>query len=308
MLLATTVTSEVTRAPAPGWIAAALWLAAACLAWALFGRVRGTTLSAPAAWAIGSALALAVVEAALALRPGWSGTFGAALAHYAAAAASFCPPIAVLGAKRPQDRGWQWIVLSLWIVLLVPAGQAWAAHSGAELRLPFAWKFMLFALTIGGFLNYAFTRWTLTALIYASTQANLLIFGTVGNKNLNIAAPAALILVAVWQLRSHRRGSTLDTGTSLDQYTDRWLNFRDGWGSFWALRVKNRINETASLSNWPVRLEWGGFVASDSGPAPGIDGRLAAQIQQSMDSLLWRFERNDKPPVPAHADTVQKTH
>jgi hypothetical protein len=298
-MFAATATPAAAIASTSGWVAAALWLAAAGLALTAFIRVHGTTLRAPAVWAVCSALVLAAVEAVLAYRAEWSGTFGADLALYAAAVGTFCPPMAVLGAKRPQDRGWQWIVLSLWIVLLVPAGQAWAAASGAQLHLPLAWSFMLLTLGVGGYLNHTFTRWAPTALAYTVTQACLLVPWTGGSGDRYFSAPWALVIVAAWQTWTRHPSDKIRSGEALTSFNQRWLAFRDGWGSFWGLRVKNRVNETASLSNWPVRLEWSGFVANDRGAPPEIDQRVAAQIQQAMDSLLWRFERIDKPKPDA---------
>ena len=39
---------------------------------------------------------------------------------FAAAMIVFCPAMALLGAKRPQDKPWQLIVLSLWGILALP--------------------------------------------------------------------------------------------------------------------------------------------------------------------------------------------
>jgi hypothetical protein len=81
----------------------------------------------------------------------------------------------------------------------------------------------------------------------------------------------------------------------LAPFTQRWSNFRNGWGAFWALRVMHRINETAELSQWPVRLAWGGFAFTEEHRhVATLDASVAAQIQQTMDSLLWRFERRDQ--------------
>jgi hypothetical protein len=78
-------------------------------------------------------------------------------------------------------------------------------------------------------------------------------------------------------------------------FDQRWLAFRDGWGAFWALRVMGRVNESAERSGWPVRLGWHGFTSIDGTAPPEIDERIAAQVEQAMDSLLRRFERIDAP-------------
>jgi hypothetical protein len=64
-----------------------------------------------------------------------------------------------------------------------------------------------------------------------------------------------------------------------------------------------RVNESAELSGWAVRLTWRGFTPTDGTAPPEIDERIAVQIAQAMDSLLRRFERvdgaspGDSPPA-----------
>jgi hypothetical protein len=104
-----------------------------------------------------------------------------------------------------------------------------------------------------------------------------------------------LFAVASWLRRSSSRDADIPA-------TERWLAFRNGWGAFWALRVMHRINETAEASQWPVRLTWGGFASADEHrDATTLDDRVTTQIEQTMDSLLWRFERRRErePRVPA---------
>jgi hypothetical protein len=75
----------------------------------------------------------------------------------------------------------------------------------------------------------------------------------------------------------------------------RWTAFRDGWGAFWGLRLLQRVNQTAELSRWPVRLDWwNGLVVSNGDEAEGViavDKQTIEQIEQAFDSLLRRFER-----------------
>jgi hypothetical protein len=78
----------------------------------------------------------------------------------------------------------------------------------------------------------------------------------------------------------------------------RWIRFRDGWGAFWGLRILQRVNQTAALSGWPVRLEWvRGFVPASGQSAEEVASATVKppvdHIEQTLDSLLRRFERLD---------------
>jgi hypothetical protein len=273
---------------------AAMALALAFVALRAFQRLRGTTLAAPAAWATAAALAIALVEAALAALGNAISPLASSLLRYTAAVGTFCPLMAVLGAKRPQDRGWQWIVLSLWIALVVPAGQAWLTASGTSFQLPPMWSLLVVALFALLPLNYGPT-----------SRGGKTMFATLGQASLHgqwimsdpmplmaTGVGLALILVAsVWPARPEL-STAPNLFTSADAFTVRWLAFRDGWGAFWGLRVMNRINESADAGHWPVRLAWGGFVPVDEQAVAGaFDDQIAPQIRQAMDSLLWRFER-----------------
>jgi hypothetical protein len=307
-------------------LAAALAAFVALLAAAGFRKVRGTTLAAPLAWAVVSAIVFALVEATLAWNGDAVSDSHASLLRYAAAVGTFCPLMAVLGAKRPQDRGWQWIVLSLWIVLLVPAGQAWASRTGGELQLAPMWRLMLGALIALGLLNYLPTRHAFAAAMVAVAQLGLLEdYFTAPSSDSTTHRLGAVALMALAALRATKGDGTRFSppDDQLAPFTQRWLIFRDAWGAFWALRILHRINETATLSHWPVRLQWHGFAPVDTAPPHDPTPPLTtphsairnpqseipplpqskiqnpkskivhtAHIEQTLDTLLRRFGRD----------------
>jgi hypothetical protein len=240
---------------------------------------------------------MAAVELGLALRGMASNTLTASLWHYAASIGAFCPAMAVLGAKRPQDRGWQWVVLSLWIILLAPAGHALAASTGTRLELSGLWRLMIAALMIMELLNYLPTRHALSALCAVSGQAMLLspfLWGSQSDpKSRSLALVCLLAAACMALMRAPISQVPTKEGISmtspLDAFNQRWRLFRDGWGAFWGLRILQRINQTAELSGWPVRLQWStGFQAVDDRP---LDDATVLHIKQMLDSLLRRFER-----------------
>lgn len=262
---------------------------------ALYGvkKLRDTTLVAPCLWVAIAASCLfffAIVQTQTA----------AGLAHsvlrFAVAAMTLCPLIAVLGAKRPQDRGWLWVVAALWFILVWPAGQTLAKPVGPEFEIFLPWKLFIIALIAMGPLNYLPTRHWLASMFVAGGQ--LLLF----SKFLGIPQPdwwlsiaalsfvIAAILVVIWH-------NSFTTSTTLSEQTARWLWFRNAYGAFWGLRIMQRVNETAALRNWPVELTWSGFekVNSVAGrpeagdPRPEASATVVAEIDQSLDTLLRRF-------------------
>jgi hypothetical protein len=269
-------------------------------------RLRGTTLAAPAVWVILVALVQAAVALALAIRSDWRGSFGASLAHYAADVGTLCPMMAVLGAKRPQDRGWQWVVAALWVVLLVPAVQSWAGRSASTVQVSLPWLAAMSWLSGMTLWNYLTTRWAIPAFFVFLSQLQFLYWlpGFEWEGSVIVGCLFAAIWVTVATLR---RQTPSTEPLSLAAFDQRWLKFRNGWGAFWGLRIRNRINEAAELAGWPVRLEWGGFApaekADENSAAASlqIEPRVAAHIEQTMDSVLRRFERVDKPQEPTRA-------
>ena len=93
--------------------------------------------------------------------------------RFAAAMATFCPLMALLGAKRPQDRAWQFIVFSLWIVLSLPSFE-WLLFGGvAEIHPARFW--FLVVLTLIGATNGLTTRYWPSGLLFAGGQLALLV-------------------------------------------------------------------------------------------------------------------------------------
>ena len=279
-----------------GWLAIACPVLLALAGFAILPRVRGTTLTAPTLWWIAAATAIVAVEALLAYNNVAPSSLAASLWRYTAAVGTFCPLTAVLGAKRPQDRGWQWVVASLWLVLLVPVAQAVASPSGTQLELVAAWRWLLWGFIAMGLLNYLPTRFALSALLVAAGQVVLL--SGPANIAQSLSPPARTAIAATLFLAARGLASlpyNRAPAATLSQ-TTRWLAFRDAWGAFWALRVLQRVNQSAELSHWPVRLQWSGFVSTNEAPdnasTISLDAPTTAAVDQSLDALLRRFVQN----------------
>lgn len=238
-------------------------------------------------WSIVSLVAVAGVEVWIAddaLEPATAGAL-----RFFAALSTFCPGMAVLGAKRPQDRAWQAIVLALWLVLALPAGQSMLLGIGA-VELHSAWSWFLVILIAAGGINYLFTRFWLASLIFVSAQLILLaqflswLPAVVPGEQAPIVglglADAALVLAAlgVWPARA--------AATPIDRV---WIDFRDAFGVVWGLRIAERINASARMYGWNVVLSWHGLVQPDGTPAAALPPETDQAVRESLKTLLRRF-------------------
>lgn len=257
-------------------------------------RVAGTTLVGPVLWAIISVASIVVSEIMITISmPSWS-----AQIRYMAATSALYPAIAVLGAKRPQDRGWTFIIGSLWIVLVLPAAQAVVFGYGSELDLHWAWRYFLLLLVVAGWSNYVLTRFWFASTLLALAQSVLLgsCLPGIGIDLGGNSVPVALTIVAatcliIWfQIRV-----PISPGINAV-----WRDFRDAFGAVWGLRIMERINSLAAQENWKQSLMWSGFelrkpadVPENSGDPPVVSPLNASteqiQIKQCLRTLLRRF-------------------
>ncbi len=283
-------TTVVAITPPPNTIACVFAALLAAMALRGFVRLRATTLAAPCLWAALSATCLAV--GAL-LEPKLDGISLSAF-RFAIAATTLCPLMAVLGAKRPQDRGWQWVVLSLWIVLVWPAAQAVLLPAGIRVELFAAWKLFLWCLIGVGLLNYLPTQNWRAAILVAVGQVLFLRehlwLGASRSPEWDPLVGLGCLLSAA-ALVAYPRNTLEAQQTTLDSLTVRWLSFRNSYGAFWALRILGRVNHAAELRDWPMRLHWSGFeMLEDRQPTE----EQLAELEQTLATLLRRFVAIDR--------------
>lgn len=212
--------------------------------------------------------------------------------RYAAGCLTFAPLMAVLGAKRPQHRGWQFVVLCLLAVLLLPSAEALLFVPGRSLSLFGARPWFLVILLSVGILNYLFTRWWPSALLYAAGQCLLLAeqwpwpFPVTA---WSVTAGVACLILALALVRSG-----IPPRRAVEHPVDRlWLDFRDAYGALWALRVAERFNAAADLYDWEVHLGWQGMLPREK------TGRQVAEVdqQESMDQVLDNLLRRFVSPA-----------
>src|SRR6478752_3809682 len=92
-----------------------------------------TTLTGAWWWSVAALVAWAGTELADVLAVVSAGNLEPL--RLAAISLSFCPVVAVLGAKRPQHAAWNFVVLSLWAIVTLPAAENFFLHPGQKLTL-----------------------------------------------------------------------------------------------------------------------------------------------------------------------------
>ena len=268
------------------------------LLWLRRRQLAGTTLGSMCWWLCGTICAIAVVECWLAISRPASETIGLAL-QFGAASLSFCPTMSVLGAKRPQDKAWNFIVLSLWVVLVLPALEAVTLHLDQPFDLSTARSWFVLVLIVVCAANRVGTRGTLAGLVFAAAQLLLfapylplgidtLVIHSAGGGLSLLSLAIGIDVVNTYWGRPGRHG-----------WDRLWLDFRDTFGTLWALRVAERINAASEICDWQLRLAWGGFrfenadsqVASTQ--AVPLDDETQASLRTTTANLLRRFVTNE---------------
>lgn len=249
-------------------------------------QARGTTLIGPLGWVIAAAAAVGTVECLTAL--GWLGEASDAW-RFAAAVGVFSPWMSLLGAKRPQDNAWHFIVGSLWGVQAMPAAEVIFLRPGQTLAIIDFRAYFLIVLIGLSLLVHLPTRYWLAGLIAIAGQVALLwdylpfsADRTPGNEVAIACALFALSAVVAsiiaWRARVVRPFDRL------------WCDFRDAFGALWAARVMERVNASATMQSWTFQLGWSGFHAADD-PLRAVDipPEKRAELRQVMRNLLRRF-------------------
>ncbi len=276
-------TSEMLFASAA--VAVPAWAVAAVLTIAL-RRLGGTTLVAPVFWgwvAVGTVAGVELIAAAGfgGAAPRWLG-----VARYIAAMATFCPLIAVLGAKRPQDRAWQLIVVALWFVLSLPALQDMIYHYGRPVSIDPAWRWFLLILIAAGLVNYLPTRYWPSSALLGAGQILLLIdylpFDLQWPLGDGARVPVALSFFAVGSLLpalGWPRASLTPRAAEHSPAAEKlWRDFRDAYGMLWAVRIGERAGAAP-------------HVASNSLTASKRENQASGTAQASPESDVQQLER-----------------
>jgi hypothetical protein len=247
--------------------------------------LRGTTLVAPWRWACVSFAVLAGGELLLACLAVDGSSSWTAHVRYLAGATTLAPFVALLGAKRPQDRAWQWIVLALLLLMALPSVKAILFDAGAPPAPHTAWRLLVAIALASQLANYLPTRFWSSALLTGLAQLGWLVgylpsVARPPGGQLPLAG-MALATAAIWLARRPPPHVRL-----FRRPIDRvWLDFRDAYGALWALRVAERFNASAAMHGWPMRLGWEGLreeagVRSQEPAGKGVRSQESGAGQQ----------------------------
>ncbi len=204
--------------------------------------------------------------------------------RYLALGLTGCAGVAVLGARRPGVAAWNFVVLGLLAVFLLPV-----ALGLGRPRLEWAHvTFLAVALAVG-VLNYLPTRLVLAALFLGLGCGGELWGLAVGGPP---AGPSALALgvsrlalaLAPWVALVQVRQRVLPP----DAFDRLWLGFRDRFGFVWAQRLREQFNAAAANAGWPVVLRWRGLRRVPGTARPGPETQT--EFVGALRALLKRFE------------------
>lgn len=224
---------------------------------------------------------------------GWMGTICEPL-ELAAISLSFCPVVAVIGAKRPQHLAWSFVVLALLGIVALPAAESLALRPGVRIHISDARSVFLWILIALGPINFFPTRYWLAALFVAGGQVVALAPQLVLlRRDLVDGGPlAGLVLCGcamVCAQDAYRRPRNARSA-----HDRLWLDFRDSFGLFWGLRLQERVNAAARQAGWDLELSWSGFVRpSDGANLATLDPAVEPALRTSMRGLLRRFVSNE---------------
>lgn len=253
-------------------------------------RLAGTTLVAVLPWMVAAAIAwggwcLGLWWQIVQHEPRWSGILDRIA--YLAAVLSLCPPMVVLGARRPTNRAWTGFVIVPMIVVLCWPMLTTAVSGSWERRFKIESPQLmgLLLVVVMSYGNYLGGRLTFPAFLAA---AGVLFVGIDASqqKAYWLDGPGvvviALLILAAGLLSCARRLRTWPPPA--DRFDGVWREFSLLFGLVWSRRLLDRINAIAEKQQWPGRLHADGFHWERP-----LDDVTQRQVDHALRWLLRRF-------------------
>ena len=254
-------------------------------------QVKHTTLVGPWLWSLGGVGSLGLVEIVFQCQPAVQAAPWLSAARFIAAALTLCPTVAVLGAKRPQHRAWNFVVLTLWGIVSLPSIGSLALGRGTDFLLTDLRGAILWILIVLPAINYLPTRFSFGALLVVLGE--IILFAPqlpMLGRSIVATDPGLVSLGCFLATAWLTWKSPARAGRTRHSFDQSWLAFRDRFGLFWGLRLQERVNAAARQYGWPFYLSWSGFRgAEDQLLLDAIPPAHERALRQTLMGLLRRF-------------------
>ena len=250
--------------------------------WRAWYLSRRTSLIQAVHWAMVAWFGWTV---ALAFADKWSGP-AELQACYLALCLTGCAGIAVLGARRPGMNAWNFVVVALLAMILLPLAEGYVRDRVVN---PDPVRLVCIAATISfGIINYLPTR-------FAPASILLLIGCTLefiaishpnhddGPQRKTLQLGWICLAFVPWLSYWCIRGESPD----LSEFDRRWLSFRNRFGFLWAERLRDQFNRSAAHANWPVVLRWQGLRVQKGSALPPSEEKI--EMVKTLVALMKRF-------------------
>jgi hypothetical protein len=183
-----------------------------------------------------------------------------------------CAGVAVLGARRPGVTAWNFVVVGLLAVLLLPI-----LNGLGELRLESAQELFLGVTLLVPLLNYLPTRLG-PGVLLAAAGCGLEMARLIEPASPAWFRPVGLGLLAggpwtAWAGQWKR-------GSSATEFDRLWLSYRDRFGFVWGQRLREQFNRAADHAGFPVVLRWKGLQPETTADAAALMSLLRAVLKR----------------------------
>jgi hypothetical protein len=258
-----------------------LLLSGAYPLWKAWRANRATSLRDALGWACLAWLAWVGTLVALA-----GAASGAAVARYLSLCLTDCAVVAVFGARRPGVGAWNFVVLGLLGVTLLPLAESVFLYGTPQVQ---ANRMILVAAVIGaGVLNYLPTRLAPAAMMVGMGCGIEILIAVDANEmssRWGQVAPVSRLLLAFCPWAAFL---SVEWRPAPRSVVDRmWRDFRDRFGLLWAQRLREQFNRSAANAGWPVYLYWQGLRRTPGAPPPSPSQH--EEIVNALTALMKRF-------------------
>ncbi len=259
-----------------------VWLTGVYPLWRAWQANRETSLLHAVCWAIAS---WAAWGAALASAARWP-SLAATVSCYSALSLTGCAAVAVLGARRPGVRTWNFVVVALLAVELLALAES--LLTAGTLRLNVFQLTCLAGPLAVGVLNYLPTQLApaaLSLLLGCALEFAALVLSTrKGQERLPLGEMGGIALAFTpWVAYGCLRGGH----TAGSEFDRLWRDFRNRFGFVWGQRLRDQFNRSAANAGWPVVLRWQGLRLLPGAPQPEAAAQTA--LLAALRALLKRF-------------------